>query len=706
MDRVAYLEWVIKSLDTQWDKGISPIHPDTGIVVSDGEYDALRLELKTLAPNSTIFDTVTASELEDEESTDEVEIGTKKVKHHPPMTSIEKASHQNRDIQEQMLYKWMDDAVDEDTEASSWQFIAGVLDGEDLSYPSGFFYQQYKLDGVSLALYYEKGKLVSAGLRPRNGILGEDVTEQVAYVPSIPQRLKLPVTCSIRGELICTLSDFEKVQAFLEENGEKKRANPRNHAAGGIRKFKNPEEVKDMRLSFIGHSIEGLAKPPYKTEIERAIWANKELGVPFVQTREFHFEDLQKMEDNVPNLNYRVDGVVIGVNEFEVQEQLGRHGDKPTGNPRGKIAWKFAEERAGVSVKSIEWNTNRTGSIRPVAIFDAVRLADTDVGRATLHNYGFMKRGKIGIGTTIQIMKAGSIIPKVVGVLKGQISGEPPYPKQCPSCGRNTKVVEGGMKDGERSWDLFCENDDCPAKNVSVFCHFLKTIGVLGLAESKVEVLLESGKVQNFADLFKLSVEDAILAGMTSRQAMLAVADIHMVANSNKYEDDQLFKKIIAAKQTRKKISMANLFASFGIKSAGNSAGAAFAEAFRDFDKLRNASLDELVAVEGVGQKTAELVKDYLDQHKDDIDDLLKFVDVELPKTGKFTGMSFCFSGGFDEGKTHWEKIATDLGAKCPSSVSKTTNYLVAGEGSGSKSDKAKKYGVQIIDIDAFKKML
>lgn len=705
MTRAADLERIIRRLDTLAEKGEPCINPDTGEEVSDNEYDMLRLELLELKPNSKIFDTVTASEVEDEEVTDDVEHTSKKVRHNPPMTSIEKASHQDRDVQEGMLFDWIN-RVTEETASSSWTLIPKTHNGEDVLYPAGFFAMSYKLDGAAVAINYEKGILVSAGLRPRAGKDGEDVTEQIQYVTGVPKKLKLPVTCSIRGELICKVSDFNEVQKYLDSIGEKKRANPRNHAAGGIRQFKHPEKVEHMRLTFTAYTVENLKNPPYKTEIERAKWVEKELGIPFVKTREFDFEELQMLENNIRNLDYKVDGAVISVNDLETQEQLGRHGDKPTGNPRGKLAWKFAEERAKVAVNDVEWNTNRTGTIRPVAIFNAVRLAETEVGRATLHNYGFMKRHGIGIGTTIEILKAGSIIPKVVGVVKDKISGEPPYPKQCPSCMQKTKLVEGGKKDGVTMWDLVCDNEDCPARSVNVFCHFLKTIGILGLGESKVELLLQSGKIRNFADLFRISVEDITELGTTPRVAMLAVADLHMIANSTKYEDDQLFKKIISAMKKRKKIPMSTLFAAFGIKSAGDSAGKELAEHFRDFDKLRNASVEELVEVEGVGQKTAELIHEYFHKNEGDIDHLMKYVEVELPKTGKLTGMIFCFSGSFDEGKKHWEEITANLGGKTSDSVSQKTTYLVAGPGSVGKSEKAKKYGIPIIGIDEFQKML
>ena len=227
-DRIAVLERVIAYLDTLYEQGDDCVHPDTGVPVSDGEYDALRRELAQLSPNSAIFKSATASNLN---------TAAKKIKHDPPLTSISKASHEDRSIQEGQLFKWISDCVISSKKYDRWfdldkKNIDGVdheervYNGAVVKYPAATFYQTYKLDGVACALYYKNGDLVAAGLRPRDGVNGEDVTEQVKYVAGIPQKLKLPVTCSIRGELICKLSDFEEVQKELTAAGEKLRANP------------------------------------------------------------------------------------------------------------------------------------------------------------------------------------------------------------------------------------------------------------------------------------------------------------------------------------------------------------------------------------------------------------------------------------------------------------------------------------------------
>lgn len=695
--RADELERVIAHLDTAYERGDDCLHPDTKIIVSDGEYDAFRRELSSLRPDSLLFESATASELVS---------ATRKIVHDPPLTSIDKASHEDIATQEEQLFKWIHDTLENLDDSTPKTMLAAEnksYKGVPVTYPTDRFYAAWKLDGVAVALYYVDGKLASAGLRPRDGINGEAVTEQVQYVSGVPKKLKQPVTCSIRGELICKLSDFDKVQSSLEKAGEKLRANPRNHTAGGIRQFKSPEKTKLMRLSFIAYTIEGLANPPYKTEIERAKWCSEQLGVPYIETKPFIFEDLQCFEDQISELDFEVDGVVVGVNNLEDHEQLGRRGDPRTGNPKGKIAWKFREEEATPTVREIEWQTGRTGKIVAVAIFDPVRLAGTNVSRATLHNAGFMQRNQISIGSVISVRKAGKIIPKVTGVISCE--SEPMFPDVCPSCDAKTELRTGGTKDD--MLELVCTGDACSAQNVNTLCHYLSTFGVLGLGASRVSQLIEGDAVATFADFYKLDIESAVATGLTPRQATLAVAAIQMIPAPDKLNSEELQSAIETAMQSKKEIPLWQLFASFGIGAAGKSAGKALADHFGSFEKIRSASREELEAVADIGEITAVAIREYLDENAQAIDDLLNFVVPTTPESGgRLDGKSFCFSGGFPEGKKHWESLVEENGGKCSSSVSKKTDFLVAGSGSGSKSAKAEKLGIPIIDTDELKAML
>lgn len=693
------LEESITILDTLYEEGRDCILPDVlskalelpvGCLVSDVGYDAMREELKRLSPHSFVFEKVTSSRHA---------ISTKKIKHDPLLTSIEKASHQDIEVQNQQLWKWIDDCNSKIKQTSNETTLDEKYNGKNVKYGKNCYYQQWKLDGVSIQIYYKDGKLVAAGLRPRDGEYGEDVTTQAKYVKGIPLQLKLPITCAIRGELIVLGSDFPEVQAWKQHQGEKEFSNQRSAAVGGIRQFNDPEKTKKHLITFIAHGISKFDNCPYKTEVDKAIWCNKNLGIQFVQTRHFNFCDLEKMEEEAPLLNYRVDGVVVGVNDTEELESLGTHGDKPYKNPRGKIAWKFAEERKSAIIKDIEWNVGRTGVIKGVAIFDPIRLADTDVRRATLHNLGFMIRSRIGTGTEIIVQKAGNIIPKVIGVKAGH--RDPDYPRFCPSCQQSTAVIQN--KD---MVELRCENPRCPAKQLSNFCHWFKVLGCLGLGEATVEILINSGKIYNRADFYKLSVQDCQSAGLSERESLLAVAAIHMVYDPEHIEDKELTKQLKIVTTSPKKVAAWKFFAALGIPTAGEDSGKSLVDRLGGIDKIRAASVNDLQSVDGVGKKTALIVHDYLKSHVSEIDLLLPYFELELPKRGPLTNTIFCLSGSLPEGKDMWKKKIEDLGGKCVGSVSKKVNYLVAGTGSGEKSQKASELGIAILDVDGLKKLL
>ena len=697
-DRVTDLVRVITHLDTLYQANEDCIHPDTGEFVSDGEYDMLRKELESLDPKNSIFIKPTASTL----------TISKAVEHKPAMVSIQKANHENYDKKVGLLFKWMRDML-----AKAPKFIwdepkrtIAEYNGKKFEYPSHFFSQTYKLDGLALALYYEQGKLVRAGLRSRDAITGEDVTAQVKYVQCVPETLPLPLTCSIRGEIVCLRSDFDKAQAARKADGEEPLANERACAVGGMHQ-KDPLKTKEFFLTFLAYSIENLDPAPYETEFERAMYANKNLGIRFVRTNHLKFEDLKVMEDIVGKSNgpdYRVDGVVISVNHLGFQEQLGRRGDPTTGNPVGKIAWKFAEETAAPVVTGYEWNTGRTGRVVPTMFFDAVTLGDTQVERCTLHNAGWMKRKRIDVGTRVKMLKSGNIIPKVIGIVDNP--KDPVLPTKCPSCGGDLVLeTTPATKTMPEVAELRCYNTECPAQFLNTMTFFLEKIGAKGLGEVRVNQLIQSGKVKCRSDFFSLDMDDCKASGMSDRQAMLCLGTIHLVTDADQMEDPDLLKLLETSTKTKKKLPFWKLFQSLGIPTAGESAGKNLIDHFKTFTALRKATVDEIEDVSGVGRKTAEIVQDFLQTHSNEIDRLLEHFELELPKTGKLNGQKFCLSGGLPPGKDYWQKAIEDQGGKC-SGMSKKLNYLVAGAGSGDKSDLAKEYGVPIITVDQLQKIL
>lgn len=673
------LETLVIHLSALYDVGEPTVDFD-GEDVSDPHYDELVSALKVARPTSKAFDGISPSAAVSTVADE----GDLLVTHKPPMTSIAKADTEKR----QQIY-------------DDW--IARCC--RELKYPKshGMFAQSFKLDGVAVRLYYEKGKLVRAGMRPRSGIKGTDVTANVKYVKGVPQTLPLPLTLAIGGEVICLKSDFKLVQAACIAAGEDVKKNERNHAFGALRQLKDPKKTKSGMLTFMAYNITGFDdyKKYYETEVERAKWCNQVLldDANFIQVRLHDSDDLTKMEALAPGLDYRLDGIILKVNNLEDQEQLGHHGDDETNEPHGALAWKFTAEQAQATVKEISYEASRTGRITLVANFDGVPLAGTTVKRATCNNIGWAERMGIGVGTVIVFEKGGEIIPKIVKVASGKVD-KLDYPKTCPSCGGQV-TLKTSVDDKK---DLRCENGLCPAKHIKGMVHYLLKLECKGIGESTIEPLIRKGKIKEWADLYTLTVQDCVDCEFSARESLLALATIHKIKPSK--DDHKLTVTIMDVKTKKKVVPAWQFFAALGIPQCGESAGKALIEHYGSFDKILAATRDELLAVNGLGATSADNISKFITTFKPQIERVLEHVELELPKTGKLTGINFCLSGSFDLGKEYWEKRIQDLGGNCQSSVGRKTNYLVAGPGSASKSEKAKELGTKIIDVVELEKML
>jgi|TARA_Y100000310_G_scaffold315793_1_gene366759 DNA ligase (NAD+) len=664
------LERIVECLDTLYETGDDCIHPDNGKIVTDAEYDEFKTQLHKLNPGSHVFATVTASKIDSD---------TGRVVHNPPMTSIAKANGTQAE-KEDILDKWLDDAGD-----------GGASD----------FIMTYKHDGVACALYYEDGELVAAGLRPRDGVNGEDITQNARFVSNVPLKLKDKVTCSVRGEIECLNSVFASINGTVSTEG-RRFANPRNYTAGSIRQFKDPEKTRARQLTFTAYSVESLDDPLYKTEIEREKWAKKQ-GFSFVDCRKFSVANLANMEEDSEELDFEVDGIVISVNNLEEQEQLGRHGNHATGNPRGKIAWKFKDELAVVVVKNIRWQVGRTGKHTPVLEFNGVQLEGTTVTQCTGHNVGIIRHHDIKPGTQIEIKKSGKIIPKFERVIKPSHKNVKFAPPQfCQSCG--SELEETG---GEGVEQLMCPNGECPAQNIGKLVHYLTTIGVKGIAESMVRKLTGNGLVKDIADFYNLDLQKLLSIDITPRMAMLTIARITMITNPEKNKDSQdLWNQILKTKIIE--IPIEKFIAALGIPGAGKGSARNLVSHFDDIDSIRSATVEDLVEIEDIGEKIAELLVNFFKENKEIIDRVLENVTLVCPKQGIFSGKQIVFTGTFgDGGRSHWEQVAADEGAKVGSSVSKKTDFLVVGDDpGGTKTNKAATLGTSIINLDKLKAMM
>lgn len=678
--RVAELEHIIETLDTLFEVGDDCINPVTGEVVLDNEYDALKKELWDLNPNSRIFKSVTSSKSK---------VRGKKVIHDPPMTSINKCNGTEAE-KSTIFIKWIRDAQ----EPIPIQERPKALD----SHLKQNFCMSYKHDGIAVSLEYERGVLKRAGLRSKSGMDGIDVTDKMMFVQGVPQMLAVNETCIIRGELETTYQEYQRQCDILGDNAK---ANPRAHTAGSLN-LKDLDEFKTRGIRFIAYNIIGLEKKYYVTEIQRAAWAQKVLGLNYVKTFPFTWDMLKVMEQNHRKIDFAVDGVVISVNNLTYQQLCGTTGGKKTGNPKGKLAWKFADEKREVVVNKIVWQTGRTGNVTPVLQFDGVQLEGTTVVKCTAHNVGIIRTNKIGIGSRIEVIKSGKIIPKINKVVEAK--GRVIVPKDCPSCRGPLNEEEGS----DNALALVCTNKDCPAQNIKALNHWLTVLGVKGISESTITKLMEAGFLQKRSDYYKINADDLMNNGFTMRTALLIEARIHMIPEPEQIKDTvPLVDAIKKAVRQKKQIPLDKFFAAFGMDGAGKEVGRILMKQFGDFDKIRKMGEAELLDVDGIGPITAKSIVEFFEANADEINELLKYIELTVPKQGgKLKGTAFVLSGTLDGGKQKWKDAIESAGGEVKGSVGKSVSYLVAGEGSGSKSDKAKKLGIKIINEQELEKLL
>jgi DNA ligase (NAD+) len=411
------------------------------------------------------------------------------------------------------------------------------------------------------------------------------------------------------------------------------------------------------------------------------------------------------LEDLVPTLDYEVDGVVVGVNNLEDSDQMGTHGNGPTGNPKGKLAWKFTEQEAETPILSYTFTPGRTGTLTPVIEIQPVQLDGTTVSRVTGHSLGFMdgssksSPGELGVGAIIRVIKSGKIIPKVVGIKK---DGKPfVAPHECPSCQSKLEV-----RVGDEGKELVCPNEFCGVRAVAHLKHYLQTLGVKGLAESTISKLYDAGLVKTPPDFYKLTPKALTEAGFTERQTVLTLARVWMINDPEHKEDKDLKPLIRAAKGNPLKVPGWQVFASLGISGAGKSAGRALFAHYGNMDAIVSASISDLQNIEDIGDTTAQAIYDFFQKHGKMVASLLKTLEPEGPKQGKLSGKTFCFTGGFPGGKGKWEKAVSEEGGKCSGSVGRKTDYVVVGTDAGSKEQKAIDLGIPRLTLDNLQKML
>jgi DNA ligase (NAD+) len=554
---------------------------------------------------------------------------------------------------------------------------------------------ELKYDGASISITYENGKLKRAVTRG-DGFQGDDVTNNIKTIKSIPLKLKgnFPSTFDVRGEIILPFAGFEKMNQDLIEIGELPYSNPRNTASGSLKLQDSAEVAKrplDCLLYFlIGNNL------PFKSQFE-GLETAREWGfkVPkeakLAHNLEEVFQYIDYWDTHRHNLPYETDGVVVKVNSFHYQDELGFTAK----SPRWAIAYKFKSEQVSTKLNSISYQVGRTGAITPVANLEPVQLAGTIVKRASLHNADQIEKLDIRVGDTVFVEKGGEIIPKIIAVdlSKRPENTEPTkYITHCPEC--HTELVRN---EGEANH--YCPNFyGCPPQIIGRIQHYIsrKAMDIEGLGGETVALLFNNGLVHNYADLYELTIEQILpLDRMAQKSA----------------------ENLVKGVENSKNIPFESVLFALGIRFVGETVAKKLAKHYKNIDALSQATLMDLILVDEIGDRIAQSVIDFFENQENRIiiERLKKHgVQFEIIEkinpnaTDKLSGKTFVVSGVFEKfSRDDLKKAIEDNGGKVGSSISAKTDYVVAGDNMGpAKLEKANKLNIPIISEDDFMKLI
>lgn len=544
-----------------------------------------------------------------------------------------------------------------------------------------------KIDGLSVSLEYVNGEFFRGSTRG-DGNVGEDVSGNLRVIHNIPLKLNhaLPYI-EVRGEVYMPKKSFDRLVDRQLINDEKPFKNPRNAAAGSLRQ-KDSEVAATRGLDifvFNIQQIEGKELTSHKESLDYL----KELGfntIPYyerVDDIETAFEKVLQIGEKRGELEFDIDGAVIKVDDFSEREQLG----STAKFPKWAVAFKYPPEEKQTEILDIEITVGRTGKLTPTAVLSPVHLAGTTVSRATLHNQDFINEKGVNIGDIVTVRKAGDIIPEVLCVNEKRSNGSFVYPERCPSC--NEKVVR---EEGES--DIRCINPECPAQLLRNLIHYCSrdAMDIEGLGPSIIETFVNEGMIKTVTDIYRLDKEK--IASLDGFQQTSANNIIESVENS---KNNDLSKLIFA----------------FGIRHIGAKAAKLLSDEFKNIDNLINASLEAISDIDGFGDIMAKSAFDFFQSEsaRELIADLKSFGVNTESKTvindNRFEGMTFVLTGTLPTYKrSEASKIIESFGGKTSSSVSKKTSYVLSGESSGSKLDKANQLGIPVIDENEFNEMI
>ncbi len=639
-------------------------------IISDAALDSLKHELKKLEDRYPEFITP-------DSPTQRVGgkplPAFKKVRHKVPMLSLEDA------FSLEELEEW---------ERKNHRLLPGV---------NFDYFAEIKFDGVAVSLVYKDG-LFKTGATRGDGVVGEDVTQNLKTIESIPLRLAedkrhnprglgLTGEIEIRGEVVMTYKSFLKVNEERKKKGEPLYANPRNTAAGSIRQL-DPEITRKRELTFFAYDlISDLGQKTHEEEHKIV----KQMGFKIHKDTKF-CKDLKEVWRFIEatgkirkKLAFQIDGVVIVINQNKFFQSLGVVGKAP----RAMIAYKFPAEETTTVVEDIKAYVGRTGALTPVAHLRPVQVAGSTIKRATLHNIDEIRRKDVRIGDTVIIHKAGDVIPEVVQVLRNlRPAGAKTYqmPKKCPICKTPVEKISGEVA-------IRCPNKNCPAQQREKFLHFVKrdAFDLRGFGPAIIDQLLEAGLVKDQADLFLLEQEQ--------------LQDLERLAEKSA-------SNLIKSLKARKEIDLARFIFALGILHVGTETARDLSEHFQTLDNLVKAKYEDLRAIEGIGGKVARSIFSFF-QNKKNLALIRKFkkvgvkVKTAAARKGKLAGQIFVLTGKLSSmSRPQAKERINQLGGRTASSVSKKVNYVIVGEEAGSKLKEAKKRGIKIISEKEFLKMI
>ena len=631
--------------------------------IADAQFDVLMDQLKKL---ETEHPTLITPDSPTQRVGGKAREGVLKARHSSPMLSLDNTYSQD--------------------ELRNWERRVHELSGRtDIEYVC-----ELKLDGMSLALHYEDGKLVR-GITRGDGTTGEDVTPNVRTVRSIPlsiskEKLKesgIPPDFEVRGEMLMPIAAFKKMNDEREQKALSLFANPRNATAGTVRQLE-PSITAQRRLDYFSYmllrngrtyfdrhwkTLNALDTAGFKVNPSRKLLKNFDEIWAFIEREETKREKLP----------YEIDGIVIKVDRTGLQEELGYTGKAP----RWAIAYKYAARSGITQIENIIVQVGRTGKLTPVAVLKPVPIGGTTVSRATLHNMDEIERLGVKIGDWVEVERGGDVIPKVTRVVedKDHPRGHKTFhmPEKCPVCGGHVVRTEGEA-------DHRCVNANCPAKLRETILHFASrgVMNIDGMGDALVNQLTERGMVKNVADIYGLTKKDLL---------------------SLERFADKSAQNILNEIENSKKLPLERLIYGLGIRFVGERTGQFLAEHFGSMDALMNAKEEELLEVDEVGPRIAESIAEFFGEPKNRelVERLRKagltFAGKKKERGTKLAGKTFVLTGTLPHySRDEAKKLIEDAGGKVTGSVSKKTDYVVAGDDAGSKLDKAKGLGVKVID--------